>query len=328
MTFSQAAPLWLEVHSPYIATRTRFDYGQYIAALDKFFGLMALGDIGIGNIRAYHKERLLPPGVLKLEGKAGACRVRMESSTLRQILEEAGCWKAIAPLYKHPPLSRREKDGAGQSFTLEQEDTFVAVGLRLPRCELAAHAANVMFKSGFGFGELRNVLRGEFDIEQRTVTITGGAKNDGERVRMVPLTDSAFRSMMWILCRWQELGGATPDQYLIPARGPDLSKPMSSLQGGWEAILRECLKRKLLPEGFKRRIYDCRVTAITKGLSSGKMSEHTAIKLFGQVSKTMRRRYYKPQMEVLREAVELLDPERKKPVSAAPVEILEKAAKA
>jgi hypothetical protein len=68
-----------------------------------------------------------------MEGKAAPCRVRMECSTLRQIMREAGCWFAIQPLYKHPPLTRREKEGAGQSFTPEEAQVFVEVGLTMAK---------------------------------------------------------------------------------------------------------------------------------------------------------------------------------------------------
>jgi integrase len=318
LPFAFAAEEWLKAHSAYVKPRTVKDYEQYIEALNSFFMTLPLNKIHIGHIRNYHKMRLLPPGVKKMEGRAGASRVRMESSTLRQIMREAGCWEKIRPLYKHPRLTKREKEGAGKSFTREQEEIFVSVGLELPRCELAAHCANVMFKSGFGFGELSKVRRYEFDVEERTVEITEGAKGEGERERIVPLTESAFQSMMWILQRWEDAGGSSEDDFLLFYRGPDFSKPMVSIQNAWNRITAECIARKLLPPSFRRRIYDCRVTAITKALSSRKVSLHTARKLFGHVSKKMQKRYYKPEMDILREAVEALElPPKKQPVSIA-----------
>lgn len=304
--------MWLASHSPYIGERTRLDYQEYIDALNSFFKDMPLERIGIANIRAYHLERLLPPGVKKMAGRAGACRVRMESSTLRQIMREAGCWSAIQPLYKHPPLTRREKEGAGQSFTPEEAEIFVSVGLSMPRSKVCAHCSNVMFRTGLGVGELRLVRREDFDVSQRVITVFDGAKNNA-RMRTVPLNESAFKSMLWILDRWKELGGTHPGQYLLPFRGPDFTKPMTRYNVAWKSIIDECIKRELYPVGFHRRPYDCRVTAVTRSLTSGKVSIHAAQRLFGHVSQKMQKRYYKPDMDTLRDAVAVLDEAPRKP---------------
>jgi integrase len=312
MLFPIAAQVWFNAHAAYVSARTRHDYEQYIAALSKFFASLPLNKITIGTIREYHKQRLLPAGVKKAPGKAGALRVRMECSTLRQIMEEAGCWKAIKPFYKHPPLSRREKEGSGQSFTAEEEEIVIRIGMELPRCELAAHCLQVMFRSGMGFGELAHVARRDFDVEHRAVQVVEGAKNDN-RHRLVPLNQTAFASMMWILKRWEAEGGSRPDEFLLYHRGPDFSRPMVSIQNAYNRIEREAIKRKLLPVGFHRRIYDCRVTAVTRGLSSGKMSAHTAKKVFGHFGKKIQERYYKPDIEILRDAMEVLDAPKKPP---------------
>lgn len=320
LVFPDAARIWLERHSLYIKQRTIADYKQYIAALTPFFCELPLNEIHIGHVREFHKGRLLPLGMKREEGRAGASRVRMESSTLRQIMTEAGCWKNIKGLYKHPPLSRREKEGAGKSFSLEQQDIFLRVAFDVPRCELAAHCIQVMFRGGFGFGELSQVRRYEFDVEGRTVEITDGAKNDEERRRIVPLSESAFRSMMWILGRWEELGGTEDDQFLLPHRNRNFYRPMVSIQNGWNSIMGECIKRGLLPASFRRRIYDCRVTAVTRALSSGRVSIHTAQKLFGHVSRKMQKRYYKPDMDILRDAVEVLEAPPKRAPQSVPVQ--------
>lgn len=134
--------------------------------------------------------------------------------------------------------------------------------------------------------------------------IVFGAKND-ERERPIPLNGAALEHATWMLDRWKRLGGLYDDQFLLPQRAPrrgeppDFSKPMTSIKTAWYAIAEEAK----LPT----RIYDCRVTAITKVLKSGKVSIHTAKKLFGHVSEAMQRRYYKPQIDILREAVEVLE---------------------
>lgn len=165
-----------------------------------------------------------------------------------------------------------------------------------------------MLNTGCGFGELRQVRRSEFEGE--TLLIADGAKNE-ERYRVVPLNRAALDSMRWLVQRWERIGGTAPDQFILAKRAPklgdppDFYSPMSSIKTAFYQI-REAAGLPAQPwKGM--RIYDCRVTAITESLSSGTVSLHTAQKLYGHVSEQMQRRYYKPQLELLREAVTRLE---------------------
>jgi integrase len=297
LEFRDAADAWLEVHKRYIAPRTLKDYRQYIRALEKFFGGMLLNQIHIGNLREYQAWRKTVPSL-----------VNMELSCLQQILKEGKIWEPIAQFYKPLPVSSR---GSGSALTPAEQKRLLAVAFSRVRWRLAAHCLQIMLMTGIGFGELRCVTRGDADLEHLTLSISEeGAKNE-DRERTIPLNSKAAESMHWIIERWQSLGGKHPHDYLLPHYADkahattDFSRPIYGINRSWNAIRKEWSNGD--PRLLKFRIYDCRVTAITNSLKSGKVSVHTAKRLYGHVSEAMQRRYYKPDMETLREAVALLD---------------------
>lgn len=296
--FEQAAPLWLKEHSRYIKPRTVRDYTQYLKSLSSFFEGITLRDIHIGMIRSYQDQR---------GAKASNGKINMELSALQQMLKEAKLWPSIAEMYRPLPISSR---GAGRSASKEDQQKLLDIAFSKPRRRLAAHCVRIMLLSGVGFGELSRVKRQDVDLRERTFEIVEGAKNK-ERERTIPLTDQAFESMLWIIDRFEFLGGRPGSDYILPhcsskRNGPrDFNRPMGSLKKAWGGIRQDAIK-EIGPHMAKFRLYDCRVTAVTKALASGKVSIHTAEKLFGHVSQAMQRRYYKPAMSVLRTAVDVL----------------------
>jgi integrase len=300
LPISEAGRIWLKEHSRYIKLRTFHDYEQYLKALGQFF-TMPLSEIHIGVIRLYQDWR---------RQSAGAARINMELSTLQQILKEAKLWDEIAKFYRPLPISHR---GSGQSITPEDEEKLLEIAFSSRRRTLAAHCLRIMLRTGVGFGELRRVRKRDIDLKERLIMIWDGAKNES-RERTIPLTDQALESVNWILERFRYLGGEHGDEFILPhcsnrKNGPrDFSRPMGSIKKAFAGIRQDAVK-EIGPHMARFRIYDCRTTAVTRSLSSGKVSIHTAEKLFGH-SQAMTRRYYKPTMSVLREAVDVL--ERKK----------------
>jgi integrase len=148
------------------------------------------------------------------------------------------------------------------------------------------------------------------NLAEAIFEVVEGAKNS-ERERQVPLIAEALESMKWLLERWKEMGGNQPEEYVLPLQPraknahTNLNRPMSSIKRSWNIFKKEVALAN--PELYRRikdfRIYDCRVTKITRTLASGKVSIHTAKKLFGHVSESMQRRYYKPDHELLRKAM-------------------------
>ena len=146
-----------------------------------------------------------------------------------------------------------------------------------------------------------------------------GAKNQA-RERPIPLTPEASESIAYLLARWERLGGTSPDDFILPhrtgigSRDATFTLPMFSINRSWMSIRKAAIP--VLGDKMKKfRIYDCRVTAITWVLSNGKVSLLTAERLFGHISIQMQRRYFKPDMDTMRNAVSILGVAQSKPVS-------------
>ena len=298
LLFPTAAERWLWQHSQYIEPRTVNDYKQYIKTLTTFFGGLRLNQIQIGHIRVYQRSRA---------ARAKSSRINMEMSTLQQVLKNANLWHKIAPLYR--PLPTR-KEGSGRPYSKEERDKLLSTALgKNTRWHLAGHSLRIMFNTGMGFGELRCVRRCDVNVEERTMWVLLGAKNQDRR-RLIPLNDEAFASMKWIIERWKKTGGSKPEDYLLYHRAhqlhsePDFSQHIGSIKTAFYAIRKKAGLPTKAWEG--PRIYDCRVTAITETLSSGDVSLHTAEKLYGHVGKAMQKRYYKPDLDVMKAATDRL----------------------
>jgi integrase len=299
LPFEDAAVLWLKEHARYIKPRTHKDYQQYIRTLTGFFGGMILSGIDIGNVRAYQDWRAQA---------AGNQRINIELSTLQQVMREAGEWARLAEHYRPLPIDKR---GSGRSITQEDEEKLLALAFARKR-KLLAHLLRVMFQTGCGFGEIRHVKRRDVDLDQKMFSVVEGAKNQ-ERERLIPLIPGAYESMQWLIRRWEYLGGSGQDEYILPQQSrakhgrTDFYKPMTSIKRSWQIFKKEVTRAdsELYQRIKDSRLYDCRVTAITRTLASGQVSVHTAKRLFGHVSEQMQRRYFKPDHQLLREAMEL-----------------------
>jgi integrase len=313
MKFPEAAEYWLDNHQRYVSARTIHDYRAHLKRLNEFFGDITLREITIEQVRGYQDWRKQPRTYIHSHRKeplvtkgAGNMNVNKELSTLQQVMNEAGLWAEVSRLYRALPISSK---GSGRALTADEERRLIAAALNpeatKPRL-LAGHCIRLMLRTGCGFGEIRNLRREDVDTDKRLIHIRDGAKNE-QRVRTIPLTDDAMESILFIIYRWQRIGGHDYRSYILPSRaadGPtgetDFYKPMGSIKKAWGEI-----KNEAKIQG-SYRIYDCRVTAVTKALSSGKVSVHTAKKLFGHVSEAMQRRYFKPDMDLLREAVTIM----------------------
>ena len=68
-----------------------------------------------------------------------------------------------------------------------------------------------------GEGEIRHLRRMDIDPIQRTLRISEGAKNDGRR-RVIPLNQTAWNAVLYLLNRAERLGSTRPEHYLMPFR--------------------------------------------------------------------------------------------------------------
>lgn len=312
LPFSKAAEIWLDQHSRYIKPGSIKTYREYFKALHPFFGELRVNTISIAQIRGFQDER---------RKAAGASRINKELSAVHQVLAEAGCWESIRPLYKPLRLSAAK---SGHSLTPAEESRLREIAFTQPRWQLAAHCMIVMLSTTAGFGELRHLRRGDVDLEQRSIHIQEGVKNE-YRDRTIPLNSAAFASMTWILERWQRLGGTSDDHFILPHRSRVengqwiMDEPMTAIRTAFEKIR----KAAGLP---KFRVYDCRVQAITKILSDPKVSSQVAKEIAGHISQAMQSRYSIQLLDTKRAALDALEPASMTPeVLPAPDPVIEPA---
>lgn len=302
LPFSVAAGIWILNMAPYIQSSTLRVYKQYQSSLTQFFSESfsdpELGTFHIGHVRSYQEWRGL---------RAGPSRINAEiDSVLKTMLREINHWRNIADVYKRLPVPPKQ---VRKAMKEEQERRLIAVALdrSKPRRLLAGHCLLVMANTGMGFGELRHVRRENVSLEGDVpyVIAKEGTKNK-YRVRSIPLNWVALRSMRWIIQRWEDLGGNSPDQYILPhaakrtpdekkAKGhkrtcpPDFAKPMAHIYRGARAILKEAGLEGFVP-------YDMRSSAGTKLMSDPDVSEQTFQDLFGHSDTATRMRYFSADM--------------------------------
>jgi integrase len=311
LPFSQAAEIWINNHSQYVLPSTLRVYMQHVRKLIEFLNQIPIGEIHIGNIRAYQQWRLEQAGPEIINAEI--------SSVLAPIMAEIDKWKFFVRVYK--PL-RVTKKRIRQSMTEEEVRRLLTVALDAskPRRLLAGHCLIVMWNTGMGFGELRHLKRQDVFLHEEApyITVNEGLKNP-YRMRTIALNWIALRSMRWILHRWEDLGGASPNDYILPhaARrapgekdhrrktAPIFEEPMRMIWNGARKILDEA--------GLKQfQIYDMRSHFATKIMENPEVSESEAGEYIGhsKVAREMNRRYFAPKMKKMVKAVEkvALDP--------------------
>jgi integrase len=294
LPFREAAPLWLESRKGQISPRTLSDYTYWKTYLGKFFDDIVLDQIHIGHIEAYQRDRAVV---------AGPVCINHECGVLVQILKRAGLWTAIEPHYK--PL-KLPKPKVGCTLEPDEEDRLFRVASSRPRWRVAYWCSLLTAHTTAGPGEIKNLRIGDVktDSDMPTISVVEGAKNS-ERVRTIPLNETAFFAACELLKRAKELGAVRPDHYLLPhraengARGADPTKPMGSWRRAWEN-LRDVAGMPHL------RQYDLRHHAITRILENPDVSERTVVEVAGHVSNAMMKRYSHIRMRTKKEALDAL----------------------
>jgi integrase len=277
MPFSAASAFWLEQHKRYIKFNTFKNYRAAVKLLCAFLGDVLVKDIHIGHVRTYQAER----------GKtAGAYLLNCEISVLQMVLKEARCWKPIADLYKPMRVPKRR---AGHSISADEERILREVAFSRPKWQLAAHCMIVMLSTTMGFGELRHVRRRDVDLKRKCILVRDGAKN-WFRDRTIPMNAAALDAVLWILERWEKLGGKDESEFILPHRPRSRKGPwiFDEPQGAITTAFNAIRKAAGLPQF---RVYDCRVQAITKLLSNPALSPQVSKEIAGHISQTMQNHY-------------------------------------
>lgn len=302
-TFSQAAALWLHEHRRYIKPNTAGCYEDALRPLCLFFGEQRLDVIEIKHVRAYQDYRSAQVTPLTTNREVGVFQL---------VLKEFDQWARLQSRYK--PL-KVEPHRSGHSLTREEEERLKTVAFSKKKWRLAAHCMVVMMNTTMGFGELRQLRRRDVDMLNvlgPLVTVREGAKNEF-RQRTIPLNAAARESMEYILKRWAKIGGSSAEHYILPhrprgQRAPHwrkkirwiLDEPTTAMYSAFRSIRNAAG----LPQ---MRIYDCRVQAITKLLSSPQVSPQASREIAGHISQAMQNRYSIQTFSTKKAALDTLD---------------------
>jgi integrase len=299
-TFSQAGGLWLHQHRRYIRPNTIGCYEDALKPLGRFFGDLRLDKIEIKHIRAYQDHRSAQVTPLTTNREVGVFQL---------VMKEFDQWARLQSRYK--PL-KVEQHRSGHSLTAEEEERLKTVAFSKKKWRLAAHCMVVMMNTTMGFGELRQLRRRDVDMARPCVTVREGAKNQ-YRQRTIPLNAAARESMEYILKRWATIGGSSAEHYILPHRprgeqAPHwkkkipwiLDEPTTSMNSAFRSIRNAAG----LPHV---RIYDCRVQAITKLLSSPQVSPQASREIAGHISQEMQNRYSIQTFSTKKAALDTLD---------------------
>lgn len=310
LRFGEAATVWLDSHRRNIGPTSIAEYDKNIKRLLAFFSDLTLAEIHIGHLEQYQHHRSEGEGFGR---KAGPSRINHELNTLSQILTRAGLWGPLAPYYR--PL-KMPRPSAGKALTDDQQDDLFRVACSRPRWKVAYLCSLITANTTAGPGELRMLRLRDIDPERQlapfgTITVVLGAKNE-QRIRTIPLNQTAGEAVRELLARARELGAVNPNHFLLPhradtARGTaDPTKPQTSWKKAWDKLRKAAGMPHL-------RMYDLRHTVITRLLEDENVSERTVIELAGHVSKKMLDTYSHIRMKSKLDGVLALDRAKRKP---------------
>jgi integrase len=310
LPFEQAVEKWLKQREAYVSTGTIHCYRDYIARLNKFFGPMILGDVHIGHIQEYQR-------IYRKDYHPAS--VNHDINTLSQVLRRAGLWAPIAEHYRTLPTPRQPKP---RVLTHAQEDAFFEFAASDTTWFLAYWEASLSNNTTAYGVELRLMQRSDVDLtcDPPTITVPLDVKND-HRPRVIPLNERGKKMIERIMARATKLGSTRPENYLFPFRIKrnlfDPTRPASPswTNGQWNKLVKAALEKKIIPFRISRRNF--RNQPITKMLEAGVPIETVRV-IAGHVSDEMTRYYDQHRTSVKAAALDLIDPDRKKPKSDFP----------
>ncbi len=285
MRFDQAAEIFLASRTApvargrvqYVSPRTLRDYHYYLRTLNSFFGELPLGEITLGHLATYERQRAAGQGFTRVVGNrkggervpspAGANKIRSEIALLIRILRRAECWpERMREAYL--PLQQTDSD-IPRALSPDEQDRFLAVASTSPRWAAVWWYSLVALHLTWSTDELRTVRLGDINLHAQVISVNRRYGKNKYRRRSTPICDA---DCMWALERLieraRERGATGPHHFLFPFRLPDGSwdpeRPMSST--GLRKPFEEVRAAAQLP-WF--RLYDWRHTAVTRLAEAG-----------------------------------------------------------
>jgi integrase len=302
--FWLAARAWFESKTA-LTPLGRAYYRQYIAKLNRTFGVRLVSDITADDITALQRKR-------QGEGLSGR-QINCEVATLRAILKHYGLWDGIA----HRVKMLRERSDTGRALDVEDERKLLDAIAESPSPSVYPFFV-LSLDSGLRPSETRALRRRDLHLVWSQGAIAGGeiivtrSKTDAGTGRVIPLTRRACAALTLWLSRFADAGA---DTYVFPLHhvgfagndrephiwGIDYSRPMSTYS--YKTAFNTARRKA----GVDYRLYDARHTFVTRLAENPKVSEETIRQLAGHVSPRMLARYAHIRAQARRDAIATLE---------------------
>jgi integrase len=296
--FCEAARQWKESRQDQLSEGSLRNYGDYLKALNSFFGEMTLEQIHIGHVEEYQDLR---------KATCGPSRLNHEISTLQQILKRAGLWEEIKKYYE--PM-RLPESGPGIALEPDEEEWLFKTAAKKPKWKIAYCCALLSANTTMGPKEIKCLRLGDVDPSRRVVSIREGVKTKF-RIRSIPLNEDALWAMNQLIEIGHQHGSYLPEHYILTHR-PHVAKaaynpykPMGSWKTAWKSLRKEAGKK--FPRLATLQRYSLRHHAATKLLENPFISERTIEDMMGhRLNSKTKERYSHIRMQRKWEAVTAL----------------------
>jgi len=326
---SQAAELWFEQRRHRIKESTIDCYRDYLKRLTAYFD-KPLNEIHIGHVLEYQA---------RMKKKYHPDSVNHDLNLLKQIMAAAGLWAPLAEHYR--PLPKPEVDPP-KVMSDSQEDEFFEFAAR-SKWALAYMVGSLTNNSTASGKELRYLRLDAIDMNadpRPTFRVPKNMKNPN-RPRTITLNERGAIIMDRLLRRAAKLGSTSPEHYLFPRRIKrnlfDPTKPASEswLKYQWKKLISAAMlhtdpncehigkvpkgekcpscKRGVLP--FKLVPHNLRHQIITKLIDNGTPLEMVRQIAGHGVDSVATRIYYHARLEKMANALDAIDPDKKRPAA-------------
>lgn len=327
LPFPQAADDWLESRKLYIRESTAACYSDYLSRL-KSFPFPPLKDIHIGHLMQYQG---------RMRKDYHPASVNHDLNILSQMLRSCGLWAPMREHYQPLPLPELDPPKVMSEHT---EDRFFEFASLNDDWMLAYYVASLTNNTTASGKELRFLQLGAIYLENDPpyFHVPKNMKTP-TRQRNIPLNERGYTMMERIIKLANKKGSTRPEHYVFAFRVKrnffDPTRPASEswLKYRWKMLVDaamtsciDCFKAesecqcqhlhfkpiltfRLTPHGLRHQ-------CITRILDSGVPIE-TARHIAGHgVDSLVTRGYHHARMETMARALDVINPDRKKPKSS------------
>jgi len=304
-TVGQAAGLWVEQHAAHLGSdKVRSNERSLLRQLARRLGSRKLRSITIDDLKTYQAKRHL---------EVGERAVNLELRVLVNVLKEANLWDTISKLYK--PLKERESE-IGKALSLEELHRLETTASQNIEWEVCYYAEALAANTGMRGGEIKRLQLRDIDLEGRRLSIRRAKTDAG--IRIVELNQAALEAITRLYIRAETLGATEPCHFLLPADLSRHTKDSDPLKGGrgfdvtqHQQTWRSAWRRLRMAAGLDGlRFHDLRHSFISLMAERG-VPLPVVQSMVGHLSAKVTRHYTHISSQAARQAVELLDSDRR-----------------